>query len=62
MTVRDALRMIHPSRNVVITDLEELPVEEGLAGGLLDESQFLDSPAVYTENDFPYVIMAGIAV
>lgn len=62
MTVRDALRMLHPSRNVVITDLEELPVEEGLAGGLLDESQYLDSPAVYTENDFPYVIMAGVAL
>lgn len=62
MTVRDALRMIHPSRNVVITDLEELPVEEGIAGGLLDESKYLDSPAVYTENDFPYVIMAGVAL
>lgn len=62
MTVRDVLRGIHPSRNVVITDLEDLPLEEGLAGGLLDESEYLDSPAVYTENDFPYVIMAGVAV
>ena len=62
MTVRDALRMLHPSRTVVITDLEELPVEEGLAGGLLDESLYLDSPAVYTENDFPFVIMAGVAL
>lgn len=62
MTVRDELRKIHPSRSVVITDLEGLPVEEGIAGGLLDESQYLDSPAVYTENDFPYVITAGVAV
>lgn len=62
MTVRDALRMIHPSRSVVITDLEDLPLEEGLAGGLLDESEYLDSPAVYTENDFPYLIVAGLAV
>lgn len=61
-TVRDALRMLHPSRSVVITDLEDLPVEEGTAGGLLDESAYLDSPAVHTENDFPYVIMAGVAV
>ena len=62
MTVRDVLRMIPPSRNVVITDLEDLPVEEGIAGGLLDESLYLDSPAVYTENDFPYLIVAGIAL
>ncbi len=62
MTVRDALRMIHPSRTVVITDLEDFPVEEGLAGGLLDESLYLDSPAVHTENEFPYVIVAGVAV
>ena len=62
ITVRDALRNVHPSRCVVITDLEEFPLEEGLAGGLLDESVYLDSPAVYTENDFPYVIMAGVAV
>lgn len=62
MKVRDALRMIHPSRNVIITDLEDMPLEEGVAGGLLDESQYLDSPAVYTENDFPYIIVAGIAV
>jgi len=61
-TVRDALRMLHPSRSVVITDLEDLPLEEGLAGGLLDESDYLDSPAVYTENDFPYLIVAGLAV
>lgn len=62
MTVRDALRMIHPSRSVVITDLEDLPLEEGPAGGLLDESEYLDSPAVYMENDFPYLIVAGLAV
>lgn len=62
MTVRDVLRLIHPSRTVVITDLEDFPVEEGLAGGLLDESLYLDSPAVHTENDFPYVIVAGVAV
>lgn len=62
MTVRDALRMLHPSRSVVITDLEDLPLEEGPAGGLLDESEYLDSPAVYTENDFPYLIVAGLAV
>ena len=61
-TVRDALRMLHPSCSVVITDLECLPLEEGPAAGLLDESEYLDSPAVYTENDFPYVIMAGVAV
>lgn len=62
MTVRDALRMLHPSRSVVISDLEDLPLEEGPAGGLLDESKYLDSPAVYTENDFPFVIVAGYAV
>ena len=62
MTVRDVLLSIPPSRNVVITDLEDLPVEEGIAGGLLDESLYLDSPAVYTENAFPYVIVAGVTV
>ena len=62
MKVRDALRLVHPSRNVVITDLEDLPLEEGIAGALLDESMYLDSPAVHTENDFPYVIMAGITI
>lgn len=62
MTVRDVLRMLHPTRSVIITDLEEMPVEEGPAGGLLDESVYLDSPAVYTENDFPYLIMVGVAV
>ena len=62
MTVRDVLRRVHPSRNVVIVSLDDLLVEEGIAGGLLDESLYLDSPAVHTENDFPYVIVAGIAV
>lgn len=62
MTVRDMLRMLHPTRNVLIADLEEMPLEEGSAGGLLDESIYLDSPAVYTENDFPYLIMVGVAV
>ena len=62
MTVKDVLRKLPPSRSVIITDLEEMPIEEGLAGALLDESLYLDSPAVYTENDFPYIIMAGVAV
>lgn len=62
MTVRDVLHSLHPSCSVVITDLECDLVEEGLAGGLLDESEYLDSPAVYTEKDFPYLIMAGITV
>jgi len=61
-TVRDVLHSLHPSCSVVITDLEYLPVEEGPAGGLLDESKYLDSPAVYTEKDFPYLIMAGVVV
>ncbi len=62
MKVRDLLRQLHPSRSVVITDMEEFPVEEGPAGGLLDESGYLDSPAVYHEDGFPYLIMAGQAV
>lgn len=62
MRVSDVLRSLPPSRSVVITDLEEMPVEEGVAGALLDESNYLDDPAVYTENDFPFIIMAGIAV
>ena len=62
MLVRDVLKMLHPTRSVVISDLEDLPLEEGPAGGLLDESRYLDSPAVYTENDFPYVIVAGVTV
>ena len=62
MNVFDVLRTLPPSRSVIITDLEEKPIEEGLAGALLDESSYLDSPAVYTENDFPYIIMAGVAV
>lgn len=62
MTVRDVLRFLPPTRSVMIADLEELPLEEGPAGGLLDESGYLDYPAVYTENDFPYLIMVGMTL
>lgn len=62
MKVRDALRNLHPTRSVVISDLEDIPLEEGPAGGLLDESEYLDYPAVYCEDDFPYLIVAGQAV
>lgn len=62
MLVRDILKTLHPTRSVVISDLEDYPLEEGPAGGLLDESMYLDSPAVYTENDFPYLIVAGVTV
>lgn len=62
MTVRDALKLLDPTRSVIISDLEDFPLEEGIAGGLLDESSYLDSPAVYTENDFPYLIVAGLTV
>ena len=62
MTVKDVLRKLLPSRSVVITDLEESPIDEGIAGALLDESFYLDLPAVYTENDLPFIIMAGVAV
>ena len=54
--------MLHPTRSVVISDLEDMPLEEGIAGGLLDESMYLDSPAVYCENDFPYLIVVGVTV
>lgn len=60
MTVRDVLSGLHPTRSVVIVDLEDLPIEEGIAGGLLDESDNLNLPAVYCENDFPYLIVAGV--
>ena len=62
MKVSDVLRNLPPSRSVVIADLEGQPLEEGIASGLLDESLYLESPAVYTENDLPFIIMAGIAV
>jgi len=62
MKVRDALRLIHSSRTVMICDIDQMPLEEGTAGGLLDESQYLDSPAAYAEVDMPYLIVAGIAV
>lgn len=62
MKVRDVLRMLPPTRSVVITDLDEMPVEEGPAGGLLDESLCLDQPAVYHEDGVPYLIMAGFAL
>lgn len=62
MTVRDALRLLKPSRTVMICDIDQMPLEEGIAGGLLDESCYLDSPAVYAEDDTPYLIVAGMAV
>lgn len=62
MKVRDVLKMLHPTCSVVIADMEDMPLEEGIAGGLLDESAYLDSPAVYCENDFPYLIVAGVTV
>lgn len=62
MKVRDALRLLSPTRTVVICDIDQMPLEEGVAGGLLDESQYLDSPAVYAEDDTPYLIVAGMAV
>lgn len=62
MKVRDALRFLNQSREVVICDIDQELLEEGPAGGLLDESQYLDSPAVYLEDDFPYLIVAGEAV
>lgn len=62
MTVRDALRLLPSSRTVMICDIDQMPLEEGVAGGLLDESQYLDHPAVYAEEDTPYLIIAGMAV
>lgn len=62
MKVRDILNGLHPTRSVIICDLEDMPLEEGIAGGLLDESAYLDSPAVYCENDFPYLIVAGVSL
>lgn len=52
MTVREVLSNLPSTRSVVLTDLEVRPIEEGIAGGLLDESFYLDSPVVYTENIF----------
>lgn len=62
MTVRDQLRLLNTSLSVLITDIEQQPLEEGPAGGLLDESEYLDHPCIYCENDIPYLIVAGIAV
>ena len=62
MKVREALKLLPPNRTVVICDIDQMPLEEGVAGGLLDESMYLDSPAVYAEDDTPYLICAGMVI
>lgn len=60
MSVRDVLKTLNRSRRVLICDFDECPVEDGIAAGLLEESEHLDDPVVYHEDDFPYLIMLGI--
>lgn len=62
MTVKQQLELLNPTRIVVITDMDQVPIEEGIAGALLDESAYLSSPAVYTEDDFPFLIIVGEAL
>lgn len=62
MTVKEQLKLLNPTFSVVITDMDQMPLEEGVAGGLLDESVYLDSPVVYSENDVPYLIIIGEAL
>lgn len=61
-TVRDVLKGLNRTFRVNICDFDEALLEEGSVAGLLDESAYLDFPAVYTENDFPYLIIIGEAV
>lgn len=62
MTVKQQLQLLNPTRTVLITDMDECPIEEGIAGALLDESAYLSSPAIYTEDDFPFLIIIGEAL
>lgn len=57
--VRDVLKDLNPTRRVNIVDIDFDPLEEGSAAGLLCESMYLDSAAIYIENDFPYLIVVG---
>ena len=57
--VRDVLKGLNPTRRVNIVDIDFDPLEEGPAAGLLAESMYLDSAAIYIENDFPYLIVVG---
>lgn len=61
-TVRDVLKDLNRTNRVNICDFDEQLLEEGSVAGLLDESLYLDFPAVYTENDFPFLIIVGEAV
>lgn len=61
-TVRDVLKGLNRTFRVNICDFDEVLLEEGSVAGLLDESKFLDHPAIYTENDFPYLIIVGEAM
>lgn len=60
MKVRDVLQLLPRTRQVLICDFDENPLEEGSVGGLLEESLYLKDPVVYEEDDFPYLIMVGI--
>lgn len=62
MKVQDVLKQLQRTRQVLIVDFDESPLEDGPAGGLLEESQYLDDPVIYHEDDFPYLIIVGEAV
>lgn len=62
MKVADVLKQLHRTRDVLIVDFDECPLENGPAAGLLEESRYLNDPVIYQEDDLPYLIIVGTAV